>query len=276
MNLELAIEAAVGRRPRRLVPLAGGCVGEVYRAEFEVGDPLVAKIDQASSATLEIEGAMLVDLAPYLPVPAVVHSAPELLLMEWMSGSSSFTSPAEQHAAELLAALHGVTAEEFGYERGTLIGGLYQPNPRTTTWLEFFAERRLIYMAREAHSHGTVDRVCAFAADLAEFLAEPSAPSLLHGDVWSGNVLADNGRITAFLDPAIYFGHPEVELAFITMFSTFGDRFFEAYRALSRIDPGFMSERRHAYNLYPNLVHARLFGGSYVRSVENILARFGC
>jgi len=114
------------------------------------------------------------------------------------------------------------------------------------------------------------------AAKLSELLGEPAAPALLHGDVWSGNVLARGNRITAFLDPAIYFGHPEVELAFITMFRTFGERFFAAYEEVRQVDPGFMEERRHVYNLYPYLVHVRLFGGSYVASVEGILSRFDC
>jgi fructosamine-3-kinase len=280
LNVEAAIAGVVGRAPRRLAALAGGCVGEVYRAEFDGGEPLVAKIDRGNSGKLDIEGAMLTYLAPHLPVPAVVHAAPELLLMEWVEGGSSFPAAAERHAAELLAALHTVTAPAFGFERDTLIGGLHQPNPTADSWLPFFAENRMVFMAEAAHDHGrldaaTVDRVRALAADLGEFLAEPDAPSLLHGDVWSGNVLAAGGRITGFLDPAIYFGHPEVELAFITMFSTFGDPFFDAYRTLRPLDAGFMSERRHLYNLYPYLVHVRLFGGSYVRSVEAILARFG-
>lgn len=280
MNVEQVILDAIGDPPTRIEALAGGCVGEVYRADFAGGESLVAKVDRSAAGTLDVEGYMLEFLAPHLPVPKVVHAGPDLLLMEWLDGASSFSTRAEERAGELLASLHGVAAPEFGLERDTLIGGLHQPNTREGSWLEFFARHRLSAMAAQAHAHGRLStalrtRVDALAADLPQLVGEPPVPALLHGDVWSGNVLARGDRITGFLDPAIYFGHPEVELAFITMFSTFGAAFFAAYEAQRPLDPGFMKERRHIYNLYPYLVHVRLFGGSYVASVERVLARFG-
>ena len=99
--------------------------------------------------------------------------------------------------------------------------------------------------------------------------------ALIHGDVWTTNVLARAGRITAFLDPAIYYADPEIELAFIGLFGTFGRAFHEAYHSLRPIAPGFFEERRDLYNLYPLLVHVRLFGGSYVGQVERTLAGYG-
>jgi fructosamine-3-kinase len=87
--------------------------------------------------------------------------------------------------------------------------------------------------------------------------------------------LVDNDRVTGFLDPAIYYADAEIELAFSTLFGTFGDPFFARYEALRPLEPGFMDTRRDIYNLYPLLVHVRLFGGSYVRSVDGILRRFG-
>lgn len=95
------------------------------------------------------------------------------------------------------------------------------------------------------------------------------------GDIWSRNVLARNGRVVGLIDPAIYYGHPEAELAFITLFNTFGDAFFQRYHALRPIAAGFFEERRDLYNLYPLLVHVRSFGGGYVHSVDQILRRFG-
>ena len=94
--------------------------------------------------------------------------------------------------------------------------------------------------------------------------------------MWSGNVLTKDGRIAGFVDPAIYYADSEIELAFSTLFSTFGDAFFRRYDELRPLRPGFFEERRDLYNLYPLLVHVRLFGGSYVGSVERALARYGC
>lgn len=274
--------AALGREVRGLRPLSGGCVGEVYRAELDAGDPVVVKVDRSRDASLDIEGYMLGYLAERsgLPVPRVHASQPDVLVMDFIEGGSRFSNAAEEHAADLLAALHEVRGERFGLERDTLIGGLHQPNPWTDSWRDFFRDRRLLYMAEEARAHGTLPaavhrKVEQLAARIDEFIDEPAHPSLLHGDVWTTNILARDGRVTAFLDPAVYHGHPEIELAFITLFSTFGQPFFTRYAELRGMAPGFFEERRDIYNLYPLLVHTRLFGGGYANSVDGILSRFG-
>ena len=92
--------------------------------------------------------------------------------------------------------------------------------------------------------------------------------------LWTTNILAQDGRITGFLDPAIYYAHPEIELAFSTLFGTFGQPFFTWYRQLWHMVPGFFEERRDIYNLYPLLVHVRLFGGGYVGAVDQILKKY--
>ena len=124
-------------------------------------------------------------------------------------------------------------------------------------------------------SSALLKRIERFAGDLHQFIDEPEHPSLLHGDVWTTNVLATGGKISGFIDPAVYYGHPEIELAFTTLFSTFGQAFFDAYHALRPIPDGFFETRRDVYNLYPLLVHARLFGSSYLNSVEGTIARLG-
>ena len=125
-------------------------------------------------------------------------------------------------------------------------------------------------LTREFHR-----RLRAFADRLDSFLEEPPHPSLLHGDVWTTNMLARDGRITAFLDPAVYYGHPEIELAFSTLFGTFGDVFFERYTALRPIPSGFFELRRDIYNMYPLLVHTRMFGSSYLNGIDHTLRRLG-
>jgi len=123
-------------------------------------------------------------------------------------------------------------------------------------------------------------RVEKFAGELGKWLESSAAGSprraaLVHGDMWGGNVLCKDGRIAGFVDPAIYYADPEIELAFATLFSTFGKPFFDRYEEIRPLAPGFFEERRDIYNLYPLLVHVRLFGGSYVNSVDGVLQRFG-
>ena len=196
------------------------------------------------------------------------------------SSSETFDAPAQRHAAELLAELHAVTAPRAGLDRDTLIGSLHQPNPWTESWVAFFAGHRLVSMADQATRAGRLPadlaaRVHTLADRLGSLLDEPGAFSLVHGDVWSGNVLAEPGRITGFIDPAIYFAHPEVELAFITLFNCFGQPFFDRYHELRPIAAGFFESRRHVYNLYPLLVHVRLFGGGYVQQLSSTLSGLG-
>jgi len=259
----------------------GGGVGEVYKVNLADGRTLAVKADRRQHPTLDCEGWMLDYLAAHstLPVPRVVHSSPALLMMEHLPGYSDFSKNAELHAAELLADLHSIRADRFGLERDTLIGALPQPNTLDTSWIHFFREQRLLHFARAARSEGKITnalmkRIEALAARVEEWLDEPAHPSLLHGDIWSGNVLAEDNHISGFIDPAIHYGHPEVELAFITLFNTFGAPFFNRYHELRPIRPGFFETRRHIYNLYPLLVHVRLFGGSYVDSVERTLQQF--
>jgi fructosamine-3-kinase len=215
-----------------------------------------------------------------LPVPEVFHGSETLLLMEFVEGTNRFSREAEHHAAELLAAVHGITADAYGHERDTLIGSLDQPNPWTGSWADFFRENRLLYAARAAHGAGRLpdedlSRVERLAVRLTEFIEEPNPPALVHGDAWSGNVLAKDGRISAFLDPAIYHADPEIELAFISLFNSFGEAFMQRYAELRPVRDGFFETRRDLYNLYPLLVHTYYFGGGYLGSVQRILGRFG-
>jgi fructosamine-3-kinase len=254
----------------------------VYRAELEDGTPLVAKVDRAGESHLDREVYMLRYLREKtdLPVPEVFHGSETLLLMEFVEGTNRFSDEAERHAAELLAALHGITADGYGHERDTLIGSLDQPNPWTTSWVEFFRDRRLLYAARVAHGAGRLleedlIRVERLADRLEDLIGEPNPPALVHGDAWSGNVLAKGGRISTFLDPAIYHADPEIELAFISLFNSFGDAFMRRYAEIRPIRDGFFETRRDLYNLYPLLVHTYYFGGGYLGSVRRVLERFG-
>jgi len=215
-----------------------------------------------------------------VPVPTVLHAEDTLLLMSDVDTDGGVDAAAEANAGTLLAGLHEVSADAFGFEHDTLIGGLRQPNPWTLSWLDFFREQRLLYMARKALDAGRLpaplmSRIEALAERLDRWIEEPGRPSLVHGDMWTGNVLCRRGRIAAFIDPAIYYADAEVELAFSTLFGTFGTPFFESYQRRRPLRPGFFEQRRDLYNLYPLLVHVRLFGGHYVSSVEAIARRFG-
>ena len=282
MDVRSAVETAVSSQVQQLVPLSGGQIGQVVRVVLSDGTRLVAKFDDGAQPELDIEGAMLRFLADEsdLPVPQVVYCQPHLLIMEWLPGRNHFSPQVEKDAAEHLAALHNVTAATFGLSFDTLIGALPQPNPPNESWLDFFRGQRIVHLTQLGVKMGRlpesfVPRLDKLCGQLDKWLVEPERPSLVHGDIWSGNVLAENGRITAFLDPAIYFGIDEIELAYIALFNCFGATFFKRYEEIRPLPPGFFEVRRHLYSLYPLLSHVCHFGGSYVGMVDSVLRRFG-
>jgi len=276
------IEACIGQRPDQLSRLSGGCVGDVFQAALPDGRTVVAKVGESTSH-LDLEGRMLTYLAQHsaLPVPDVLFADKALLVMTWIESRGELGPQVQKHAAELIAALHAITTDQgFGFAYDTVIGGLSQPNPWTSGWVDFFRNQRLIYMSEEAARCGRLPstvqaRLERFAASLGRWLEEPAQPALIHGDLWAGNILSASNRITGFIDPALYYADPEIELAFTTLFNTFGTAFFNRYSEFHTIKPGFFEDRRDIYNLYPLLVHVRLFGGSYVNAVETTLHRFG-
>ena len=280
-TLDDRIAAALGHAPVHTLLLSGGLGSAIYRLTMADGTRMVAK-QGAVNANFTLEGMMLRYLKEHsrLPVPEVYHAADDLLVTAFVHGDNYIDTDAQIHAAELMAELHGISAEKFGFERSTLIGGLDQPNPWSGSWLEFFRDQRLMHMAEEVMAADLLPtrlmaRLEKLAANLERWIDEPARPALIHGDIWTGNVLARGGRITGFLDPAIYYADPEIELAFTTLFGTFGPSFFERYAEVRPIRPGFRDARRDIYNIYPLLVHARLFGGRYINSVARVLDLLG-
>jgi fructosamine-3-kinase len=267
MNIASRVGSALGQPVSGVRRLAGGCVAEVSRVELADGSAVVAK---HGGSGFEVEAMMLWTLRERsaLPVPGVLHAEPDLLVIEYIEHDSGGGPGVDEHAAELLAGLHGVRGERFGFERDTVIGPLAQPCTPSESWVGFFAEQRLRHFGALARERGAISAGCwgdirRLADRLGDFIDEPEYPSLIHGDVWGGNVLCRGGRVVGMIDPAVYYADPEVELAFVTLFSTFGAGFFARYGELRPIRSGFFEVRRGIYTLYPLLVHAILFGGGY-------------
>ncbi len=277
-GVQAEIESALKGRVQTLAPLSAANNAQIYRLVMEGGRVFVAKVAERG---LDTEAFMLKYLKEktQLPVPGVFYSNEHVIIMEFIEAHYTQDAAAARHAAELLAALHKITSDSYGFERDTLVGALKQPNPQTKDWATFFAQHRVLHMAGEAHKEGKIDakmmkQIDKLCGKLSGYIKPTGAPSLLHGDIWGGNVLFGRGKIAAFLDPAIYFGDKEAELAFIRLFNTFDSFFFTRYNEINPIEKGFFEERVDLYNIYPLLVHTRLFGASYARKVQKILERF--
>jgi fructosamine-3-kinase len=246
--------------------LHGGDLSEVARLRTADGRTFVAK----PGRTAEVEAGMLRAIrAAGVPAPDVVAVADDLLILEDL-GDDEGPGNAWGNLGQVLRRLHSVTGETYGWPQDHAFGKVRIPNATTTTWPEFWAERRLQPSCPETPPV-LARKVEALAGRLHEHLPEHPSPALLHGDLWTGNVMAHGAQVTGLIDPSCYYGHAEVDLAMLTLFGSPGNSFWTTYGSL---EPGF-EERRPIYQLWPALVHLRLFGAGYQGLVERCLQSAG-
>ena len=259
--------------------LTHGHNASLIRLKDKDGQSYIAKSATNGSAKLDIEGWMLLQLAQAgLPVPHVYYYDSSTLIMDDLGREGPKTKSFEEQAAYVLAKLHNHRAQHYGLERDTLIGPLDQPNSKEDSWLVFFRDHRLMHYGRIALKKGRIDkalmgRIDRLADKLDHFITDPAPPSLIHGDAWAGNMLAGAHGLAGFIDPAIYYADPEIELSFIDLMGGVSARFFDTYYDVHPKRDGFEEIRLDLYNLYPLLVHAILFGGGYSERVDSIVTR---
>ena len=218
----------------------------------------------------QTEAAMLKAIAASgAPAPAVLAVSGEVLVLEVVPAGGSL-SGAWADLGSVAARLHSAKGQSYGWPEDYAFGPVPIANAQADSWPLFWAERRLLPHCGHI-APAMARRVEALAADLPNRLPAHPSPALLHGDLWGGNVLAANGRVSALIDPACYYGHAEVDIAMLELFDSPSPSFFEAYGAL---EPGYR-ERLVIYRLWPALVHLRLFGDTYRPLVLRLLAEAG-
>jgi fructosamine-3-kinase len=179
------------------------------------------------------------------------------------------------NSANDLAVLHRCSAEYFGFARDNFIGSTAQPNDWNEDWIDFWRDRRLGFQLQLAAKNGLGVSLQSAGERLldavpAYFATYSPRPSLLHGDLWSGNhAYLDDGTPAVF-DPAVYYGDRECDIAMTELFGGYPPAFYAAYRTAWPLDPGY-AVRRELYNLYHILNHANLFGGGYVQQAEHLM-----
>jgi len=196
--------------------------------------------------------------------------------MEYLE-SGSISGAYWESFGRSLASLHQKTEQKYGLDHDNYIGRLEQINSWRDNWIDFFIELRLEKQLELALDNHLVDqsfskRFRKVYPHLSGILPlEPS--SLLHGDLWSGNVVVGPDGNVGIIDPAAYYGSREIELAFTQLFGGFDRQFYECYQENYPLSPGYQ-ERVPVYNLYPLMVHVNLFGTSYLAGVEHTIAGY--
>ena len=266
--------------------VSGGCINQTAIVTLSNGETLFLKENSARFTDMFIaEAKGLEALAaaggPRVPTPFAVHSGAErqFLLMEYIPSGRLGPGHYEDFG-HAFAAMHADNAASaYGFEADNYIGSTPQKNPRCKSWVTFFGEHRLGYQIRRAARQGLasselVRNVETLIGKLASLIPEPEHPSILHGDLWTGNTMCDGNGAAVMIDPAAYYGHGEADVAMTELFGRLPGRFYDAYKEIVPIGAEYAESRRTIYNLYHILNHLNLFGSSYAAQALSMTKRF--
>ena len=263
------IENEIGK-VSKLTPLSGGSINDAYKVETSSGVYFLKYNLRPKLFLPEIVGLQTLSLAlkecSYLIVPEIIFHNEHLLILEFID-NKEFTAKGWSNLAYGLRFLHSHNSDKFGFKEDNLIGSTKQVNVQNNSWGEFFFNHRLVYQqALQADE---------FKYDAKSFLENNKdklidllnsfevIPSLVHGDLWSGNVMCDLNDRAVIIDPAVYYGDPDVDYAMASLFGGFGKSFWE--------NSPQNRKKYELYNLYHILNHCHIFGGSYQSQARKIM-----
>ena len=261
----------------------GGCINRGGRLHTTAGD-FFLKWNQTASLErmfeVEARGLNLLRATQEIHVPEVVATEQlgeyQFILLEYVTQEAA-RNDYWALLGRQLAVLHATRSASYGLDHDNYIGSLPQLNSPMQSWRLFFAQKRLEPLLGQLISLGIapVNWRTAFESLYKKFdsLLPEEEPSLIHGDLWQGNVLVNGFGAPCLIDPAVYFGHREVDLAMTRLFGEFDASFYSAYQEAWPLQAGY-EERFEIYNLYPLLVHLKLFGNSYIAPIQTTLDAF--
>ena len=266
--------------PAKISKLSGGDINDVYEVIVPRGEYVVkVNDDEKFPGMLAYEAIGLSTLAMSMSVatPKVYEcggiDGKQFLVLEKIWTLDSVDKTWVQFGRDL-AKMHQTSSENFGFESDNYIGSLVQKNELKKTWTEFLITQRLQPMLELAVNQGDVNYVEAKIFDSLflklDELIPKEKPALLHGDLWSGNFLVGPAEEAVLIDPAVYYGHREMDLAMMHLFGGFSPKLFDAYHEIYPLENGW-KDRVELNQLYPLLVHVNLFGRSYWDRVKKIV-----
>jgi len=286
--LRTEIEGIVRQSVKSVIRVTGGDINEAYCVKISDQRSLFAKCNRTLEVAVfeaEARGLQWLAAANALSVPKIWgcgvagegESRVAYLLLEWLEAAPKIRR-FDEYFGQNLALLHRCTKAEFGFDSGNYIGRLPQGNPYCSTFEEFYREWRLRPMVERAVVSGYIDLALVARFEqlyrrLPELLGPEEPPCCLHGDLWSGNVVTGPDGKPWLIDPAVYAGHREIDLAMMRLFGGFGERVFESYNESFPLASGYRG-RVELFQLYPLLVHVNLFGAAYVPMVERAISKF--
>lgn len=268
--------------PDAPISVGGGCINTAVKLKERERCYFVKLngIGQLDMFQAELSGLEEIKRSNSLRVPQPVCTgtagSQAYLVMEYIEFSGNGDT---EMAGRQLAEMHQATHGEFGWVHDNTIGSTPQPNNPSSNWIRFWREQRLGYQLNLAAENGFQGRLQERGQRLLEhfpaLIDHNPVPSLIHGDLWGGNLAYDGNGKPVIYDPAVYYGDREAELAMTELFGGFGNRFYDAYNEAWPLDQGYRV-RKTLYNLYHILNHLNLFGGGYgaqaLRMIDQLLA----
>lgn len=262
-------------------PVGGGSINQAFYVKTKEAEYFIKTNEKVSSDFFKKEaaGLRLLKKAEAIKVPQVygeyyfTDEQTAVLVMEWVEGKK--TRDTDIQMGRGVARLHQTVGQAFGLEEDNYIGSLPQVNGWVDDWISFYRERRLAVQLEIGKKRGYMNRdrlkkLLKLLDHLPKWIGNDVKPSLLHGDLWGGNWIVGPDGEPFLVDPAVFFGHFELELAFTQLFGGFSDRFYQAYEEVNPLSPDYR-DRKPLYQLYYLLVHLNVFGESYGPSVDRIL-----
>lgn len=265
------------------ISLSGGSINNAFRLETNAGR-FFMKYNRAAAYpgmfSQEARGLELLFNAEEIRVPEVIGfgEAEEhtFIVLEYLDSAVKDDNFWEGFGRKL-AELHRHSSDQFGLDHDNYIGSLKQYNDPSDSWTDFFREQRLIVQMEMAAKAGQLPSDIRNSFDSLfsrlEDIFPKESPSLIHGDLWSGNYMVDEMGNACIIDPAVYYGSREMDIGMSQLFGGFSPAFYNAYNEAWPMQPGW-KERIEICNLYPLMVHVNLFGAGYLGSVESILRKF--
>ena len=265
--------------------VSGGDINEACVLTLDDGSLLFMKSNSAASLSnfkAEAAGLHEIQKTGAIGVPQVLGTGTDdglsFLLMEYIIGGKRVSRYWETFAEEL-ASMHAAEASvtgEYGLSHDNWIGSRKQRNTPHSEWIPFYRDCRLAPQFAAADRYFSTEdrkRIEYLLSHLDRFLIEPDRPSLVHGDLWSGNMITGNDGKGWLIDPAVYYGHPEIDIAMTELFGGFPPAFYAAYKETGMLQPGY-EDRRDLYDLYQLLNHLNMFGIGYLPGVKRIIKRY--
>ncbi|HAD98630.1 MAG TPA: ketosamine-3-kinase [Cryomorphaceae bacterium] len=267
----------------KAVPVSGGDINEAYRLDTDVG-PLFLKKNHARKFPAmfekEASGIELLARPGVIRLPKVIWwgevAEEAFLVLEFIESATPDSDFTERFGSQL-AALHAVKGPYFGLDHDNYIGSLHQANRPTNSWAEFFVEERLEPQFEKAFNagyfHSSQRREMQRLFEKLDIIFPEEKPALVHGDLWGGNYLTSTKGEPVLIDPAVYYGHREMDIAMMHLFGGFHKEVFYYYHQQYPLMEGWQ-RRTDLCNMYPLLVHVNLFGGSYAQQLIHSLKYF--